>query len=425
MSRRVSGEPVIALTARPIRRVTLLASPIQPGSRTADKRVRALWALLVIVLLLVLTMLPSALRGPVALAHCSTPTLTRVTALAQGVGGMLVAGTQGGRLQGGRLYRSTDAGTCWTPLHALPSYVPIGLIVLPPGRPNVILAGVSFFMPTAVQEFKLYRSADGGATWQSGTMGLPRTPILPVEVAVTPRGTLLLSFTCPYDLNPPSGTPAAARRTLHCPYSLARSTDGGQSWQPVGPHTAGSAQGVTMLGDGSALALLIPLLPPAPDAVFSYYRSKDDGRTWQPVTRVRFDIFDDAILFGPSWARTTVFTGSGLTTLIPKVARSLDGGKHWSQVFHGRSLSSPSPILGAVVGFIGLARSHTLLFTDLSDIYRSTDEGATWARVTPHVGNNPVWALVASHNGTTAYAATGRGIYRSTDGGLRWATLGT
>jgi len=56
--------------------------------------------------------------------------------------------------------------------------------------------------------------------------GLPRAPILTAGFAVSPRGTVALSYVCPEVTQPTGGPP-------HCPQGLTRGMGTGQSWQFV------------------------------------------------------------------------------------------------------------------------------------------------------------------------------------------------
>ena len=260
--------------------------------------------------------------------HATAATCARlgaVTALANGPGGTLLIGTRGG------LYRATSGGRCPAAFATFPAGIDVGTIVAPPGRPGTLIAGASFLITANTSSFRLYRSTDGGQTWADGTHGLPRTLILPLQIAASPRGTLIMSYVCPIDAE-------YVTRTLHCPRGLARSTDGGGSWQLVGPEAAvGTVRGVVTLGDGSLLALQQPVASQqrVPGVA---YRSDDDGRTWRAVSlAIRQgttygaldELGDAAALFAVPWEQSIALLGTGIQTFQVRAYRSPDGGAHW------------------------------------------------------------------------------------------------
>lgn len=116
------------------------------------------------------------------------------------------------------------------------------------------------------------------------------------------------------------------------------------------------------------------------------------------------------------------------------VWKSTDGGQHWSPVFDGQqtlaigALAVDEQSSGYTV-YAGTGEANTSSdgYAGLG-IYRSTDGGATWARMG---GDELVGALVARIvvdpvDHTRLYAATSHGLYRWTAGATTWQrVLGT
>lgn len=356
-----------------------------------------------------------------------------VTALAEGPAGALLAGTMG---EG--LYRTAAGGVCWTPIVRFPANAEVGILLVPPGHPDTIIAASSLAASPGWQGLGPYRSDDGGRTWTDGAAGLPRGPVadaaahlprapLPVALAASPRtGTLVLSYICMHDAAYPSAHPL-------CPRGLARSADGGRTWQPAGPPA--QTDGVVALADGTFLALQPPPLGLDQDQMpGTIYRSRDDGRTWQAfatmatATGPLFYLEGIASFYAVPWDARRVFIGADDLTHKAFAYRSTDGGAHWSPPrvrFPGPTTGKAPPAMvdRYVDAFAGLRGTHTLLLSDVGRIYRSTDGGTTWR---PSSAGLPdpaaVWTLLAPGDGATVYAGTGDGIYHSSDDGRTWHT---
>lgn len=150
-------------------------------------------------------------------------------------GGLWAAGWSG-------LFHSNDSGSTWARVAGLREGVPIGSVAVDPNDPRRVWAISSGGGPVAS---KVFRSADGGATWREtsfATQGLD-------GLAIGPSGTVFVAALS----------------------QLLRSTDGGETWQEV-PLSVSS----------------IAVDPAEPKNVYAggslgLYRSRDEGATWEPV----------------------------------------------------------------------------------------------------------------------------------------------
>ena len=119
---------------------------------------------------------------------------------------------------------------------------------------------------------------------------------------------------------------------------------------------------------------------------------------------------------GQSWAKAADLIGANMlavynnvlyaTTLAGRgVYRSTDGTT-WTQIFQpttAMNLTSFAAVDGAFV-----------VASDLSGLFRSTDNGATWTNVKTSACSG------VSASGNTFYASFGDGVYRSRDKGANW-----
>ncbi len=245
-----------------------------------------------------------------------------------------------GAVNGG-VWQSDDAGRTWRPIFDKAGIGSIGAIAISPSAPDVMYVGTgeADMRSDIAQGMGMFRSADGGKSWQpiglAGTQQIGKILVDPHD----PDDVLVAALGHPYGPNPERG--------------VFRSTDGGKSWRRT----------LFLNDDTGAIDLVFE--PDNPKIVYA--------ALWQ-TRRPPWNVYPPSN--GP---------GSGLY-------RSDDGGTTWRHVTgHG---------LPAAFGRIGLAttpaaprRVYALVTPaapgDAGGLYRSDDAGATWARVSadPRITN--------------------------------------
>jgi photosystem II stability/assembly factor-like uncharacterized protein len=268
-----------------------------------------------------------------------------------------------------------------------------------PTDPDVLYAGAWL---TSEGADLLYRSDDGGATWQPAADGLPTD--LPINSGVT---DLLLDPTDP--------------DTLYVALRLRgvwRSDDGGATWNHV-------VQGA-LRADADVVALALDAGPPA-----TLYALTTEGLValngsggWKTMKRglpnadsvVYNDIAVDPTDGG------TVYVATNPTGLF----RTTNGGRNW------RARNEDLP--GGTRNVRGITVSPSgELFISLrgTGLLRSSNDGATWTlSQTGITFTNTLFGTISApvfdpNQPEVALAFNSDGIFRSTDGGLNWQRFGT
>ncbi len=217
-------------------------------------------------------------------------------------------------------------------------------------------------------------------------------------------------------------------------YHFYRTTDGGDTWEPrTAPcnaslqcydYTLRAADRTGVLFQPRFRTGYVPSLPAG------LARSEDGGATWQQVWS---ETPAGAVAVSPNFDQDeTVFVS--LTAVSPSLNTrfviSHDGGETWSG---GQGLC-PDRHFENLVASPGFARDHTLLAGAWSDssLYMSQDGGVTWRAIFPpggpYCGNSPYGAIYPQFSpdfpaDPTIYAATSEGLYASYDTGRSWTML--
>lgn len=285
--------------------------------------------------------------------ECESPTGGDVHSITH-FGNSLLAGLTGG------VYRSSDNGDSWSL---------VGL----QGRdiPCVFVNGTTIFAATnsnnglLVEE--LYRSMDGGTTWNK----ISTAPTMTVLSFGAIGSTLFI------------GTKNAG---------IYRSIDNGDTWTQVKTGTF----------NVTSIAATTNTLFAATD--LGIIATTNLGETWTKITSVN--------QYSYASITTIADTIFALPQDVGSICKSTDGGKSWKEVNFGISSSQTSYSTVALVG--------TSLFVGGSDgMYRSKDHGNTWSVVNTGIESEEIQSIAVI--GAQIVVGTKKmGCYRSRDNGEHW-----
>jgi photosystem II stability/assembly factor-like uncharacterized protein len=190
--------------------------------------------------------------------------------------------------QGDGMYRSSDGGRSWSHI-GLNDSQQIGKIVVHPDNPNLVYATVLGHPYGPSSERGLYRSRDGGQSWQKILGRNNDSDTGAIDVALEPGNpnviyaALWQTRRTPWSVYPPSNGPGSG---------LFKSVDAGEHWTELQGHGLPEKPGRI----GLAVA------PTAPQRVYAIidaerggmYRSDDGGSSWSRTS-------DDARIWGRGW----------------------------------------------------------------------------------------------------------------------------
>ena len=226
---------------------------------------------------------------------------------------------------GDGIYKSTDGGKTWRHL-GLRDGFQIPVVLVDPRDPNRVFAAVLGHPYGPNPERGVFRSTDGGETWQKILYKDENTGA--IDLAFDPKNPETIYAVLWSGRRPPWTTGG----TIIGPGSgLFKSTDGGKSWEPLTKGLPTWEQGLGRIGLG--------ISPSSPNRIYAtvqaddehggIYRSDDAGHTWNRVnneTRVygRADDFAE-VKVDP---RNPDIVYSANTSTY----RSTDGGHNWTAI---------------------------------------------------------------------------------------------
>lgn len=406
---------------------------------------------------------------PVADLPRDLPVMTQVSYSGNGAALYVAAGDQ--------IYRSINQGFSWETRGTVPIVeepnidLSVDTLTVDPANPNQL-----FVTSAALQR---YQSADGGATWTSWTA--PSGYLFEVAIAPgAPRRFWFaqgdgLSYSDEEGANwwrrdEPSVALAVhptSSSTLYsaAPHILRRSTNNGASWSDVmGTARIGTisrivfqpgndnhllisgTNGIMGSLDGGNTwslrnhgidAVSVPALiaSPASDRIYArtalggLYAISGENRAITPLNNdalraldpARATILSEGLAVVPG-AQDFIFTG-----LPSGVARSFESGSSWSLSTHSDFSTSQLLQVAAVS-----ENGQTLLAMTRDGLYRSTNQGDDWTRVTsvadarvmtPHFSVAPSNRMVAYLVAVPLNDSDASGLYRTNDGGSQWTRV--
>jgi len=222
---------------------------------------------------------------------------------------------------GNGIYKSTDAGKTWTHL-GLRDGFQIPALAIDPRDPNKVFAAVLGHPYGPNEERGLFRSTDGGQTWQKAIYKDENTGASDVEIDPSNPDVIYASMwearEGPWeDGNMVNGTGGG----------LFKSTDGGNTWHPL---TNGLPKDLSQIN--------VAIAPSDPRRLYAtiasasgplaFYRSDDAGESWSKTTddprpSGRIGGGDLAVPRVDSKNADIVYCASTVTM------KSTDGGKTW------------------------------------------------------------------------------------------------
>lgn len=216
----------------------------------------------------------------------------------------------------------------------------------------------------------------------------------------------------------------------HPTREIRRSLDGGVSWslRSTFPYTDTSAFGVLSASPMTDTIFMgVSYAFPETGPIKGIYKSGDGGLTWVKT----LDGYDaNEIVFSPDFAQDgTAFTEFGGYKLTYGVWRTTNWGETW--VYSSDGLDTGMSRTGFLLSISPqFALDHTIFaIRDILGVYKSTDSGQTWFRVSDLYTSNTAPIAISPNYSKDQTLLTGdydlehSGLFLSRDGGISWHRL--
>ncbi len=243
----------------------------------------------------------------------------------------------------GGVWKTTNAGTTFTPVFDNEGSYSIGTILLDPKNPNIVWVGTGENNSQRSVGYGdgVYKSEDGGRTWRN--VGLKPSEHI-ARIAIDPRDSNVVYVAAQGPLWGPGGE-----------RGLYKSTDGGKSWKQI---------------------LKI---------------SDDTG-----VTDIQIDPANPDVLLSAAWQRRRHFytlVNGGPESAIHK---STDGGATWRKIRSGGLPTTEMGRIGLAASPVqaGMVYARIESNSENAGIYRSLDFGESWTKMSSYIGQSMYYGQV-------------------------------
>src|SRR5437899_3466575 len=323
----------------------------------------------------------------------------------------------------GGVWKTTDAGNTWQPIFDNQPTGSVGAIAVAPSNPDIIYvgSGEGLQRPDLSVGDGIYKSTDGGKTWQD-LAGLRDAQQI-AAILVDPRDAnrvFVAAVGHPYGPNAERG--------------VFRSTDGGQNWQKIlyKDENTGAADIVFDPSNARILYANLWAARVAPWEIRSgesfissgsgLYKSTDGGDTWHELTKGLPGSADGlgrmGIAVAPS--RPSRVYASVEARRNAGVYRSDDGGESWERVNDDRRIGGRGP---GAMGIAVAPNNPDILYVANTSTWRSTDGGKTFGGFKGAPGGDDyqrIW--INPSNPEIIALSSDQGAVISVNGGATWSS---
>ncbi|HEY5416048.1 MAG TPA: hypothetical protein VIK41_14520 [Gemmatimonadaceae bacterium] len=286
------------------------------------------------------------------------------------------------------------------------------------------------------QPFTFYMGSTGGGVWKTVDAGQTWMNVTDGQIGVGSMGAIDVSQSDPNTVYIGTGSDGL-RSNVSIGDGVYKSTDAAKTWTHVGLRDAGNIGGLRVHPSNPDVAFVAAIGNPfKPNADRGVFRTKDGGKSWQKVlfvsdstgaVDVEFQPGNPNVVFAALWRGErkpwTIISGAREGGIY----RSTDGGDSWTKVTNGL----PDELVGKANIAVSNAnpnRIYVLIEAKPgSGLYRSDDGGQSFqlASTFAQIITRPFYytTITADPKNADVVYAGSEGYYRSSDAGKTWQTM--
>ncbi|MFL5655481.1 MAG: WD40/YVTN/BNR-like repeat-containing protein [Ktedonobacteraceae bacterium] len=328
----------------------------------------------------------------------------------------MIDATTGWALAGKAVLHTTDGGMQWNDI------TPPGYSINPGSVMDALTASQAWVaIPQSGYTTRIFRTVDGGQTWQSSTIPNDQTGTRVAQITfVNAQDGWILAN---------RGGAASAEIV-----NIYRTTDGGRTWISVsralaastdGPPPGhlpfgGAKSGIHFLNASTGWVTGTVLLP----GLAWLYVSHDGGSTWNrqtlplpPGVPPAQLLLRPPMFFSATDGILPVSFSNNETGIATVIYTTHDGGTTWQA-------TTPVPVALSAVDFLDMQHGWV---TDGSILYATSNGGHHWTKIVPGTGFKHITQLDFISS-TVGWAIGGQGtgapfLFKTVDGGQTWTPI--
>ncbi len=308
----------------------------------------------------------------------------------------------------GGAYKSVDSGKHWK--YMGPVFKSIGAVAIDPTDPNIVYIAEGFSPRIVIKwvQGRVWKTTNGGTNWTE--LPRPSGPIDKDSLKYRNYSTIVIDPNSKF-------IPGEGHQRIYIigRGGLYRSDNGGKSWKDLSaPFVPGSTNDLVLINKNHKSILFAGIAPcNKPGAKGGVYKSVDNGETWQAVNKGLTPLLvkihsrnpnkkllkdRNAIIYPIMLGNATkdpnrLYLGHTYgfyrTDNMGKRWRRLAGEQDYIKDRDGKYTSArrtdrvfKNAVFGGVCGMHRIAVSQSnpdlVIFTDMNDVYKSTNAGKTW-----------------------------------------------
>ena len=286
------------------------------------------------------------------------------------------------------------------------------------------------------QPFTFYMGSTGGGVWKTVDAGQTWVNVTDGQIGVGSMGAIDVSQSDPNTVYIGTGSDGL-RSNVSIGDGVYKSTDAGKTWTHVGLRDAGNIGGLRVHPSNPDIAFVAAIGNPfEPNAERGVFRTKDGGKSWQKVLFVsdstgavdlELQPGNPNVVFAAMWRGErkpwTIVSGAREGGIY----RSTDGGDTWTKVTNGL----PNELVGKANIAVSNAnpnRIYVLIEAKPgSGLYRSDDGGQSFqvASTFAQIITRPFYytTITADPKNADVVYAGAEGYFRSSDAGKTWQIM--